>query len=465
MLYFVEGHLFSVVFTFATLFLVLRVLGKQRRPGATFAWILAIILIPYVGIPAYIVFGGRKLQGVIARKRQLHPTPAEEPIRLLDFDNPAENVLTSEGVSAPTDQNRIQFIVNGEDAYERICAMIEGAKTAVFLETYIIRHDDVGYDLLERLVSKAEQGLDVRVLMDSYGCLFPPWGVLRRLRKAGGHVAYFMPLIPIRRNWSLNLRNHRKLLIVDHRRAVITGMNVGKEYMGPSPDPERWVDTAVEFEGPSVKDACEIFCSDWNFASKENLDEACGAAALEPAPGGEDIAQIVASGPDVHGDPIFEAVLSSIHAARQRVWVVTPYFAPGDELFRALLIQARVGIDVRLLVPAESNHPATDLARGPYLRQLAEAGGKVYLYPQRMVHAKTIVFDECTAVTGTVNLDMRSLLLNFEVAAFVYSRDRVRTMAEWMSGLMAAGHLMEPRNPGRLKLFAEQLSFLVSPLL
>lgn len=465
MLYFIEAHLFSMVFTFLTLFLVLRVLSKQRRPGATFAWILAILLIPYVGIPAYILFGGRKLHGIIKRKRELHPEPEHAPVRLLDFNNPAEDVLTSEGVSAPTDKNRISFITNGEEMYQRLCQLIDTAETAIFVETYIIRRDAVARDLLERLIRKAEDGLDVRVLVDSYGCLISPWGLLRRLRKAGGHVAFFMPLIPIRRNWSLNLRNHRKLFVADHRRAVVTGMNFGVEYMGPEPDPCRWLDTGIEFDGPAVKDACEIFCSDWNFASKEDLDEACGRAALEPAPEGTDVAQVVASGPDVHGDPIFEAVLASIHAARERVWIVTPYFAPGEELFRALLIQARVGKDVRLVMPKKSNHPATDLVRGPYLRQLVETGGKVYLYSGRMVHAKNMVFDQTTAITGTVNLDMRSLLLNFEVAVFAYNERQVGAIADWMQDLMASAELMEPRSPNRFRAFVEQLGFLVSPLL
>jgi cardiolipin synthase len=241
-------------------------------------------------------------------------------------------------------------------------------------------------------------------------------------------------------------------------------MNLGAPYLGPAPDPERWIDTAVMIEGPAVSDLLEVFCSDWNFASYDSLDMACSHAAA-PATDGDDIVQIAASGPDVKGDPLYEAVLASIHAARERIWMVTPYFAPGDELFRALLIQARIGRDVRLLMPAKSNHLAADLVRGPYLRHLADAGGTILLHGGPMIHAKNMVFDDTTAVTGTINFDLRSLYLNFEVAMFAYNRVRVREIARWMEALMSESRGFDPTPPPRARLFVEQVSFLFSPLL
>jgi cardiolipin synthase len=242
-------------------------------------------------------------------------------------------------------------------------------------------------------------------------------------------------------------------------------MNIGAPYMGPEYDPARWIDTAVIIEGPAVSDVLEVFCSDWNFASNAPLDMSCAAAAAAPAADGTDIAQIAASGPDVWGDPLYEAVLASIHAARERVWMVTPYFAPGDEIFRALLIQARIGRDVRLLMPARSNHAAADLVRGPYLRQLAEAGGTVLLYDGPMIHAKNMVFDDSTVVTGTATVDLRSLYFNFELALFLYSRERVQEIAAWMDKYMQVAKAYDGAPPGRARLLVEQITFLFSPLL
>jgi cardiolipin synthase len=465
MLILLEAHLTTMIVAALMLTLVVRVLRKERRSSASFAWILAIVLVPYVGIPSYLIFGGRKLRSVAQHKQTLHRRPTAAPTRLLHFDNPAEDVLTSTGVKPPSIGNALHFIPTGEEAYHRLCEAITAATTSIYIETYILKRDTVGKHMVSLLAKKAAEGLDVRLLLDSYGCL----GITRRfvepITRAGGRVAWFLPLLPVRRDWSLNLRNHRKIVIVDGQRAVIGGMNYGEEYMGPAPDPKRWIDSTLMFEGPAARDVLEVFCSDWNFAAGDSLDNTCGGIATTTLPGGADIAQIVASGPDVAGDPLFEAVLSSIHAARRRVWMVTPYFAPGEELFRALLIQARIGRDVRLIMPARSNHAVADLVRGPYLRELAAAGAKILLREGRMIHAKCMIFDDATVVTGSTNFDLRSLYLNFEVALFSYSRGRIDEIAAWVEELGRDAPALIPTRPSRLHRFAEQLALLVSPLL
>jgi len=464
-LYLIEAHVFSVVLAVLMLGVVVRVLSKQRRPSASLAWILAIILVPYIAIPAYFVFGGRKLRSMRDEKQTLHHPPQDPRVRLLHFDHPAEDVLTSEGVRPPSARNRVEFVADGVAAFETTLRWIEEAKHTIFIETYVFHADEVTRAIVDALAKKAAEGVEVRLLIDSYGSLTTPNRFLRPLIDAGGHVARFLPMLPVCRNWSLNLRNHRKLLIVDGRKAWTGGMNLGAPYLGPSDDSDRWIDTIVHIEGPAVSDMCEVFCSDWNFASQASLDSACAHAGSAPETDGDDVVQIVASGPDVAGDPLYEAVLASIHAARERIWMVTPYFAPGEELFRALLIQARIGRDVRLLMPAKSNHLAADLVRGPYLRQLAEAGGTVLLHDGPMIHAKNMVFDDTTAVTGTSNFDLRSLYLNFEVAVFAYNRPRVREIAAWMQSFMDHATAFDPAPPRRVRKLIEEVSFLFSPLL
>ncbi len=464
-LYLIEAHFLTVLLVLLTVVVLSRVLRRQRRPGATMAWILAIVLVPYLGIPGYVLFGSRKVRAVRSEKHRLHQTRMDRATRLLEFDHEAEDVLTSNGVRPPTRCNRVEFIADGVQAYERILREIEGAERSIYLQTYAFLADEVSARVRDALARKAAQGVDVRLLIDSYGSIRTSSAFLRPLRDAGGCVARFMPLLPVSRHWSINLRNHRKTFIIDGRIASVGGMNFGKPYMGPDPDPVRWIDTVVILEGPAVSDVLEVFASDWNFASGDLINMAHAGRAMAPETDGDDIVQVVASGPDVQRDPLYEGVLASIHAARERIWMVTPYFAPGDELFRALLMQARIGRDVRLLMPAKSNHVTADLVRGPYLRQLAREGGKVLLYDAPMIHAKNIVFDERTAVTGTMNFDLRSLDVNFEVAMFAYNRARIREIAAWMEGYMARATRYEPVTPSGARLMLEQVMFLFTPLL
>lgn len=464
--YLFSGQVFVVLLTALILVLVSRVLRWQHRPGASIAWILAIIFVPYFGIPAYFVFGGRKIRGLSQKKRGLHFGATESPLRLLDFDNPAEDILTSQSVSPPTRQNGFEFISNGEEAYQKLTDLLEGAQESIYIELYILARDEVAEYFVQLLARKAAEGVDVRVLLDSYGSFGSKGRFVEPIREAGGKVESFMPLMPFRRNWSLNLRNHRKIFIVDRHTGMVGGMNLGTEYMGVEPTPDRWIDTVAIVRGPVVGDLFEIFCTDWDFTSDDRIEFDREVLAPPESPDASSTLQVAGSGPDVRGDPVYEAILSSIYSAKERVWIVTPYFVPGEELFRALLLQARRGRDVRLLMPERSNHWLADLARGRHLRELQATGGKVFLYKERMIHAKNIVFDDHTAVIGTLNIDMRSLYLNFEVAVFAYSTQDVEEIAEWMEELMeSATPLSDDDSPTGIQQIAEQLSFLISPLL
>ena len=174
--------------------------------------------------------------------------------------------------------------------------------------------------------------------------------------------------------------------------------------------------------------------------------------------------QVVASGPDVPDDPLYETLVSLIFAARERIWIVTPYFVPDEMLVRALTLAARRGVDVRLIVPARSNHLSADLARESYLRDLHEAGGKVLLYQSVVLHAKAVIFDNQLAVIGSANMDNRSLFLNYEVALFLYTPAQVEAVSNWATRLQA-NCLRDLPKPGWTRELAENIVRLFSPLL
>ncbi len=327
---------------------------------------------------------------------------------------------------------------------------------------------------MSRLAQRAAEGVSVRLLLDDVGS----WKIGRRylapLLKEGARVAYFMPVLHVPFRGRANLRNHRKIVVIDGRIALTGGMNLAWPYMGPTPDPSYWRDLATAVEGPAVADLESLFLSDWTFATGEDLDSS-NHSTTDMADRdlhddslrldrGTSLAQVVASGPDVPDDPLYETLVSLIFAARERIWIVTPYFVPDEMLARALNLAARRGVDVRLIVPARSNHISADLARESYLRELHEAGGQVLLYQPVMLHAKAVIFDDQLAVIGSANMDNRSLFLNYEVALFLYSREQVGGVSAWANRLQADCLRDLPR-PGWVRQLAENVVRLLSPLL
>jgi cardiolipin synthase len=176
------------------------------------------------------------------------------------------------------------------------------------------------------------------------------------------------------------------------------------------------------------------------------------------------VVQVVASGPDVAGDPLYESLLALVFAARDRIWIVTPYYVPDEMLGRALSLAARRGVDVRLIVPARSNHLTADLARAGYLRDLHEAGGQVLSYTPVMMHGKAVIFDDQLAIIGSANMDMRSLFLNYEVALFVSTPAQVAEVSAWAKGLIVDCRRELPQ-PDWLREIFENVVRLLSPLL
>jgi cardiolipin synthase len=449
-------------FLLALVFLA-NLLRQRRSPSSTIAWLLVILLSPYVGVPLYVMFGGRKMNPMARRKQSIYsPGPAapEEA-----GGEGTERLLASYGVPPARGGHRLELVPDGVAAYSRVIAMIDEARATIHITTYILGGDGGSRAVIDRLTRRAAEGVAVRLLIDDVGS----WRLRRRtlagLIEAGARVAFFMPVLHVPFRGRANLRNHRKLIVVDGRIALTGGMNLAWPYMGPPTALRLWRDVAAVVEGPAVADLEAVFASDWKFATGvEPAAEAAGGAAPQPDPADSTVVQVVASGPDVAGDPLYESLLALIFAARRRIWVVTPYFVPDEMLARALNLAARRGVDVRLIVPARSNHVSADLARASYLRDLHNAGGCVLLYTPVMLHAKIVVVDDQLAIIGSANMDMRSLFLNYELALFVWSPPQVAEVAAWVHSLMTQCQRDLPPAGWPLEL-AENVVRLLSPLL
>lgn len=455
-------HVLSVTSFLLALTLVVRVSRGNQRPGGAVAWLLAIVLIPYLGVPLYLLLSGRKLGRTMQHKESLYTRGAV--CGLGDgVPRDAERILQASGMPPRRTGNHVALHFNGESAYARLVEIIEEAQHTIHIMVFILGHDEVGRSIVELLAKKAREGVRVRLLLDSLGSLWTKGRFVRRLEEAGGEIGHFLPIISMRRKWSANLRNHRKIVVVDGVSAMVGGMNFDGRFMGPRPDGKRFLDAATFLQGPCVADIDEVFANDWRFATDQEIPaEELAQGAEMP---GVSAVQVVPSGPDVPEDTLHDALLSAMMDARERIWLVTPYFVPDEAMQKVLALQARAGHDVRIVLPAKSNHHVADLARGPAVRQLARAGAKIYAYPRKMVHAKVMVLDRALAITGSPNLDMRSMYLNFEIALFHYDRTEIDHIAAWAEAIASASRQLDAKAPGMVREWIEGLGALAAPLI
>lgn len=475
-------HLLTVAGFLLALLLVARVLKEKRQPGSTIAWLMAIVLIPYLGVPLYLLVGGRKLNRFIQMKGQLYvPDGAgdddgEQPVPVA-----ATRVVLAAGMPPPRPGNLLAHHFNGESAFHAMMQLCDAAQDCIHVATFILGRDETGRAVVDLLARKAREGVQVRLLLDGLGCMWSSRRFVQPVRDAGGQVGRFMPMLPLQRRWSANLRNHRKIVVVDHAAAMVGGMNLATAFMGPTPQRKRFIDASVFLCGPAVADIEEVFYDDWNYATDEPMNVTPSAAPADtntdrfahaiaaPESGAplmpDSLIQVIPSGPDVPEDTFHDALLTAIMDARERIWLVTPYFVPDESLVKALALKTRAGCDVRMLIPLRSNHPTADLARGPALREITAGGAIVYAYPSAMVHAKIMLFDDNLAITGSPNLDMRSIYLNFEIALFHYSQTDLLHMEQWMRRMQQASHIIKPEMVSNSRAWAENFCRLVSPLL
>lgn len=433
--------------------LVARVLTERRASQSTFAWLLAIVLIPYVGVPLYLVFGGRKLRRRASLKAPLYPPLTAPEVS----DGTFSRMLCSLGAPPPREGNRVDLLPTGESAYAAVLELIESARHSIAVSTLILADDEVGQAVLAALEKKARSGVEVRLLLDALFQFRASGRQLASLREAGGKIAWFMPVwhVPFRGN--ANLRLHRKIVLADGAAAIVGGMNLAREYMGPTPFADRWRDVSARITGPAVTDIGTVFAADWLFASGETIQ-----ITPETVRRGTAGIQVVGSGPDVPSDLIYDAFLTGVFEARRRLWIATPYFVPDEALSKAMVLAARRGVDVRVLVPARSNHITADYAGASYLRQLAEAGGRIFCYRPGMMHAKIVLVDDTFGVLGSANLDMRSLFLDYEIALFFSTSPEITALAAWFESLLPECGEMAPAGQGRV--LVESVARLLGPL-
>ncbi len=452
-------HLTSIIGFLLAIALVSQIVRERRSPAATWAWLLGFVSFPWVGVPAYLVFARRSDPPPCA----VHPRPAPLPA---DVDEPVAAVdafLRTHGLAPACRGNGVEINTSGEESYRALVELIASARHCIRVSMFILHPDEVGKEIIGLLAERALEGVEVRVLLDAFGSFMTSQRSLAPLVDAGGHVAFSGRVMRRPLSGRANQRNHRKLVVVDGQRALSGGINIASEYIGPNPRPDRWRDLSFVVCGPAARRIEAIFLSDWKLATGTELAQ----SAVEHAPGpsvDDALVQLLPSGRDVPGDPLYAAILSSIFSATRRLLIVTPYFVPDETLALALALAAERGVDVRVLVPEVSNHRMADLVRGTYLREIQEAGARVLLYSGGMVHAKAVVVDDSFAMIGSTNFDLRSLRLNFELSTLFYGAAEIRATQEWFDAL-AVDCREGVEEPGVFRDVLEGLIRVFAPLL
>lgn len=447
---------------------VSHILYQKRSPSSMISWMLSIFFLPYLVVPLYFLIGIRKREPR-HKKEYLTFEQIDEhiPYVLDDPYHAFQNLLKKNGIPPATKGNTFELITDGTEAYSRILKEIDNAKFSIDICTYVFQFDKTTKVFMEALTRKAKEGVKIRLLMDLVGSLganFNQKG-FKALREAGAEVAFFTPMLKRLFQNYINLRNHRKIYLFDQTTLLSGGMNLSNEYMGKADGSRRWEDLLYCLRGPSVYHFYHIFQNDWAYATEEEEgeEERIDLKRAEENEGGS-IVQVVPSGPDILRDALYESLLNAIYNAKERIWIVTPYFVPDENMVQALVIAHHKGVDVKLITPKNSDHLLADIGRSPYMRELDEIGADVVLYEGKMLHAKAILFDHTGGMVGSVNFDNRSLFLNYEVVTFVYSLQFIEDIEGWMEGLMQHSS-RGMKKPSKMREAVENIMKVFAPLL
>jgi cardiolipin synthase len=427
----------------ASVFILFEILGllssvhavlQPRTSQGAIAWIVCLIAVPVLAVPAYWVFGRSRFQGYVSAWRDASLDIDDEVTRIRQRFEPYIVQSTSafpeyEAIKKLssfhfTRGNDLELLVDGEATFESMHAGIESAQSYVLFQFYIICTDETGMRFKEQLVRKAVEGVSVYVLYDELG------SNRLDLKRISGWEESNIQIIPfntrkgLQNRFQLNFRNHRKILVVDGIKAWVGGLNIGDDYLGKNRKLTPWRDTHLSINGPSALQAQALFLSDWHWASSEILSDLCWEPQPEFWPTGDATqALVLSSGPADEYETASLFFTTLINMAKKRIWIATPYFIPDEATMVALRLALLKGIEVRIMTPDLNDNWFVRNASNVYLSDLLQMGAEIFMFQKGFMHQKVMLVDDQCSLVGTVNFDNRSFRLNFEVTAVVSSQE------------------------------------------
>lgn len=417
------------------------VFREKRDIAATWAWLLVLTLIPVIGFIIY-AFLGRKLPhrrlNLMKTQTQLRIQEAIDRQKQQFINMPKPRHTTTQiyrrtvmlfqslDDSFLSQHNQVTIYTDGEKLFQQMFDEIAAAKKSIHIEFYTIYNDQIGNQLRTLLERKAAEGVEVRVLYDSWGSMGVRQSFYDGLRERSGHATQFLLTHNNLFDFRLNYRDHRKIVVLDGKIGYVGGFNVGDQYLGRLPKFGPWRDTHLRIIGGGVYGLQRRFIGDWNASvsrSSEKLNHYRQYFPEIQVQHGSTALQVVSSGPESELEKIKLGYLRLINTAQDHIWIQTPYLIPDDSVLDALRVAAHSGIDVRIMIPCKPDHPFVYRATQYYAHVLANEGVTIYTYQRGFLHAKTMLIDGKMSSVGSANLDFRSFKLNFEINAFIYDSD------------------------------------------
>jgi len=455
----------------AALYCAWRAVSSARTPQGAVGWVVFLLSAPYVAVLLYLFLGHHRYRGYLISRRSserviagvrdfgaAHRPETPPPVDPAPFERIAELPAVRGNALTP--------LIDGQASFDAIFAAIDAARHHVLVQFFIVHDDALGRVFRDRLIAAAERGVSVRFMADAVGSKSLPSSYLDALRRAGVKVADPRSGNRPRNRFQINYRNHRKTVVVDGETGFTGGLNVGDEYMGRDPKFGPWRDTHLEMRGPVVAQLQLIFAEDWHWATGEMLLEALDWNAAQ-AQEADATALLVPTGPADSMETGALFFFAAIAAARERVWIASPYCVPDTDILTALKHAALAGRDVRLLVPEVIDHHIPWLAAFAYFDELRAAGVQIWRYQPGFMHQKVVLVDDTLAAIGTTNLDNRSFRLNFEAMVLGFDARFAAEVAGFLETDFANATLLEKplsAQPARVR-YGAPVARLFAPLL
>ena len=454
---------------------VIHVVMDNRQPAKTMAWALVIFFVPVVGIVFYLFFGlnhrrqrlvGQRSLDQLSRRSMLNFVEQHD-LHVPESHKQLVDLFVNQSLSLPFRIEQLDLMTDGYAFIPELLKDISQARHHIHLDMYIIEDDPLGRLVTDALIDKAQHGVEVRVIYDDVGCWKTSHAFIERMREGGVDIAPFLPVRFPSFTSKANYRNHRKIVVIDGAVGYIGGMNIALRYVkGTGQQP--WRDTMLRLTGTIVYALQRTFLIDWYFVDRTLITGRMYYPAVSAHPQVA-LAQIVTSGPDTPYPEIMQGYVRSIMAARRYVYIETPYVLPSDPVLFALKTAAVGGVDVRIICPLRSDARFTDWASRSYLRELYEAGAKVYLYQAGCLHSKLMVSDDSLSTCGSTNVDFRSFENNFEANVFVYDEGTAlrlkKVFLDDQQQSVLLSDVPQRMTPHFLQRLWESLTRLLSPLL
>jgi cardiolipin synthase len=416
---------FYTIFHFFSLIAAVHAGLTVRSSQGAVAWAVSLVAFPPLALPLYLVFGRNKFYGYIEALREINVKNKNSLVKLLAPVSRYQITLPETKLEyfdkltkfPGSRNNSIELLIDGRETFKAIFDAIDRADNYILLEFFLVHNDETGNKLKDHLIAKAATGVKIFFLYDEFGSRELDNQYIVEMRRAGINIRPFWTTQGIRNRFQLNFRNHRKIVVVDGRVALIGGHNIGDEYLGLTPRFGHWRDTHLRIKGPTVQSVQLAFTEDWYWSSHNKPDI---ELVSEPACAGNMDAIVLPSGPASRLEVTSLMFVQLINMAKKRLWIASPYFVPNQAVVAALQLAALRGVKIRIILPLKPDHLLVYLASYSYLNQMSLPNIQFFRYEYGFMHQKVVLVDDDLALVGTANIDNRSFYLNFEIGILVH---------------------------------------------